>query len=274
MKLYFYCNRHDRRSFFTKAFIKGAERHEYDVEVRSILDPIPLEGDLVVVLGVRRNGSLERLKRARINYIYIDLAFNGDHHYRRASVNGFFPTHSLATLRQPDDRRLKFEWDILPWRESRPDQHVLIVTQSPYYHVAEGLPMPDDYARILKELLEHYTQRPIRWRAKPGSVATWFDQDDDFLPGRSLTADLVNCHALVTHGSGACIDGILTGVPCVITGEAVAKPISSVCWEDIENPRMADCGTRLQWLNNLAYCQWSIDEFGSGKALDFLKGLL
>jgi hypothetical protein len=274
MDILIYCNRHDRKQPFVLALQSWATREGHVAEVRSILDPIPVEGDLVILMGARRKGSLERLARGGVNFLYIDLALNGNPEYRRLSFNNFLPTPYFNFWRKSSDRREKFGWGIQPWRNNGRRKHVLIITQSPYYHVCENLPQPDDYARQIKQCLRGYTTRPVRYRAKAGSADNWFDQDDGYMPGSTLTQDLENCHCVITHGSGSCIEAIRRGIPCIVLGDAVAKPISSISLTDIERLRFVYEEQRLQWLNNLAYCQWSADEFKSGKAIASIQQYL
>jgi len=66
----------------------------------------------------------------------------------------------------------------------------------------------------------------------------------------------------------------IPGVPTIVLGEAVSAPLSSSSLGDIEAPRLAKFSQRLQWAADLAYCQWTIDEFRSGEAWPHLRKLL
>jgi hypothetical protein len=90
---------------------------------------------------------------------------------------------------------------------------------------------------------------------------------------RSLVDELVGAHALVVVSGGSSIAALLAGVPAVVLGDAPTKGISSILIDEIERPRLATCDEVEALLNDLAYCQWCIDEFTSGEAWDFLRPL-
>jgi hypothetical protein len=76
---------------------------------------------------------------------------------------------------------------------------------------------------------------------------------------------------MVTHGSNACFEAVCEGVPCIVLGNGVAKPISSTQLEDVDNPRLASDSEREAWLNGLSYWQWSRDEMESGECWDYVR---
>ena len=79
---------------------------------------------------------------------------------------------------------------------------------------------------------------------------------------------------MVTFGSNACFDAVLQGIPSVVIGNGVAKPISSVSIGAIESPYLAKDGERAQWLHRLAYCQWSMAEMASGEAWPHIRRMI
>ncbi len=74
--------------------------------------------------------------------------------------------------------------------------------------------------------------------------------------------DLKDVWCVVTHVSACAVDAILSGVPAIVTGPSIARPISGKI-EDIEKPPTPD---RERWLNNLAYSQFSVQDIKSGLA--------
>ncbi len=131
---------------------------------------------------------------------------------------------------------------------------------------------PTAYARGIVRELRQSTERPLVYRPKPSwsdavpIIKTTYSGPEEHI-GRALTGAWVT----VTHGSNACFESVLAGIPCIILGDAVAKPISSTSLGDIENPRLASDAERLAWANNLAYFQWTAAEFLSGQAWEFIR---
>ena len=129
--------------------------------------------------------------------------------------------------------------------------------------------------------IRRFTDKPIRIRTHPGiSDRGWENYSDLFRNiafgeygdirwsnGREKPweDDIVNACCVVTYSSGLSIDAILAGVPVIATDPGnFAYNISSNFADDINDPKQEDSEIVMQWLYNLAYCQWSEDEMFSG----------
>jgi hypothetical protein len=73
---------------------------------------------------------------------------------------------------------------------------------------------------------------------------------------------IANAHAVVTHNSTASVDSCIRGIPTFCTSDL------ALCWDvcnkdlnDIETPKTPD---RTQWVNDLGYKLWSIEEIKNG----------
>jgi hypothetical protein len=99
------------------------------------------------------------------------------------------------------------------------------------------------------------TDRPIIYRPKPSFKDAQPIEGTEFSTGDETINDaLWGAHALVTHGSNACFEAALLGVPSIVLGDAVAAPISSRSLDDDREPLR---GKREQWFANLAYHQFT-----------------
>jgi hypothetical protein len=73
---------------------------------------------------------------------------------------------------------------------------------------------------------------------------------------------ITNCHAVVTHNSTASVDSCVRGIPTFVTSDlALCYPVANTNLNDIESPKYPD---RTQWLNDLGYKMWSIQEIKDG----------
>jgi hypothetical protein len=119
--------------------------------------------------------------------------------------------------------------------------------------------------------IEGRTKRPIIYRPKRSwkdavpITGSKMDKDSD------LNEQLARAHCLVTHGSNACFEAMLAGVPSIILGDAVAKPISSTSVMEIEKPRLATDKERESVLAFLAYQQWTLLELMEGGAWPHIR---
>lgn len=206
------------------------------------------------------------------------------HLYRRIGIDGLLRDEGeFCNQQKPDDR-----WKILmqhanlnihPWRDN--GEKIVIALQRPIDASLKGSEKlrPDNYATWLLSVitdLQKNFQSPIYVRPHPGSTGNnieekWLLSVKDKLPDnviwdtRPLTFEqsLEDCKFCVTYNSGAGVDSALLGVPVIASDEG------SFAWEvashypenNIEKISMPD---RQQWLNNLAYVEWSIDEIEQG----------
>ncbi len=170
--------------------------------------------------------------------------------------------------------------EVKPWRRS--GSHILIILQKLYDASLRGV----EKERPLKHLkwLENVVQeiksnsdREIIIRPHPLSLndpreMSWLmDSKIPVQPrcGKSIVDDLKNCWACVTFTSGSAIDAIIEGIPTVTYDSgSMAYPICDKDCKDIENISMPD---RDQWLHNLAYTQWHMNEMDSGAPWLHLK---
>lgn len=165
----------------------------------------------------------------------------------------------------PDEKRLvdvltltgqKFVKDWRPWTK---EGHILMCPAIVDYERLHFFSARRWRTGVTKQIRKQ-TDRKIRVRYKPGHKRA---------SGRSLAADLKDCHALITHDSNVAVEAIMTGVPVFITGTSPAQVLGNVDVETICDPRTdAD---RWEWLSILAANQWTLDEIRDGMANETLS---
>ena len=91
----------------------------------------------------------------------------------------------------------------------------------------------------------------------------WQETDlekDGFIP---IQQQLDNAWCTVTYTSGSGIDAVLHGVPNIACDSgSMVYDVSSKEISEVEHPYT---GSKTEWSNKIAHCQWSIDEFESGE---------
>lgn len=257
------------------AFADGLRAHGDECEVRRVREKSePADCDVVVLFGVKRQALFRKHLQAGTPVLYIDKGFsrqrvNGQYYYRVA-VNAHDPLDILTEGTFSPERRRRFDWHFPGWRKS--GEHIVIAGSSAKYHAFFKLAEPHAWATRLVGKLKRLTDREIVYRPKP----TWHEAKpiggSTFRHGGSIWRDLRGAHCLITYGSAACLEAVLSGVPSIITGPAIARPISSVTIAgDIEHPKKAEPADVEQWLNNLGHCQWSLPEMKSGEMWEMLR---
>lgn len=228
--------------------------------------------DVAVMVGVKSRELYQANRRAGVHVIMMDKGYlrhrlGGLWEYWRVSVDAHHPTSRLSQIGSNSGRLATLDIKLKPWRPNDSVGYIIFAGSSEKYHRFYGLSEPTRYAKKVVRQIRWFSDREIIYRPKP----SWRDavpiDGTRFSPGKeSLYNLLTGAWAMVTHGSNACFEAVTSGVPCIVLGEAVAKPISSTLISEIESPRLASDDERTNWLAALANSQWTMNEMQSGEA--------
>lgn len=280
MRITFFASSKPREQMLASAFLDGARVHGDEVLIKDLTGEAQVaETEVAVMVGVKSRELFHANWAAGVHTVYLDKGYirgRGESpavgwEYWRVAVDGHHPTRHLARMRCPSDRWDRFGIPVAPWR--RRGEQIVFAGSSAKYHEFYGLVEPTQYAKKMRNWIrERDNDRLIVYRPKP----SWRDARpvpgmEYSGPGHTLAQCLDGAHALVTHGSNACFEAVVAGVPCIVVGEAVAKPISSTTMDELESPRLASDDERGQWLSNLAYLQWTLREIASGEMWSNLR---
>lgn len=273
MKVAFIASEKPREQTLAAAFLAGVRRAG-DEGVKAAKGVV--DADVAVMVGVKSRDTFHANLEAGRHVVMLDKGYSRHRlagarvwEYWRCAVDAHHPTKSVMDRR--DTARVNaMGWDLAQWR--RRGKQIVIAGSSAKYHSFYDLPEPTEWARGVVAELRKYTDRPIVYRPKP----SWKEAVE--IPGtiwsgsdENAVAAIQGAWATVTHGSNFCFESITSGIPCIILGDAVARPISSTRLSEIETPELASIVKRRRWLCGLSYCQWTLPEFASGAAWAEIK---
>lgn len=201
--------------------------------------------------------------------------------HHRIGVNGFLNNHGKFYLsNNPGDRRedLGIRWK--GWNHNK-DGHILLMLQLPGDASLRGINIYDWTKQTISRIRK-YSNKKIVIRTHPAHNLKDTDEfykfayellvknlNIEFSLGNEklINEDLEKAYCTVAYTSGSSIDSIIAGIP-VLTADPgnFAFEISSNYLEDIENLKLAPADIVEQWINNLTYSQWSVDEIKRGDA--------
>jgi len=273
MRLAFYRSAKEGCRLIAGIFRTGMLVHGDTLDEHAIGGDFNNPADAIAVLAVKRREIFDYAQANEIPLLYFDKGYTRTRDWKRIAFNGCEPGTSLGLYGFKHDRRRLFNWEPKPWRTE--GNHIVIASSSPKEHKWRNLPPPEEHAAQLVEELRLYTDRPILYRCKPnlnekGTVPGTIQSED----GRTIQEDLKGAHALITVGSSVALWAALEGVPSIILGDAVSVGFSSSSLSNIEHPRLGTEEEVIAVLNDLAYHQWSMEEFESGKAWSYIKRML
>ena len=222
-----------------------------------------------------------------------NVSTSSEHHFR---VSLYTPMNDGDFLsdNSPSDR-----WDMLvkkfnvkyePWRKSNKEDPIIFVLQPKDNWSMNELDPIDWFNRVYNKL-RPMTDRKFIARPHPNNVSNILERKNE-LPDdveiqytqKHFVGDekkfyrfhfqeaIAKAHAVVTHNSTASVDSCIRGIPTFCTSDL------ALCWDvcnkdlaDIETPKTTD---RTQWVNDLGYKLWSIDEIKNGTVYKRFKSKL
>lgn len=208
--------------------------------------------------GWKYNHVLKRYPK----YVYFDLGYWDRERYYRWSMNGWSPTLKRG---MPPDRFRSFGLDIKPWRTGCDE---IIVAGSTLKAAQEhGLRYQEWETKAIQRL--QGLGKRVVYRPKPN------DKFATPIPGaafdqRPISEALASAHGWVTHHSNSAVDALLAGVP--VHCETGAASHFSVPMETMGDPELLP--DREQFLYDVAWLQWTLEEMRSGEAWRHIRSML
>jgi hypothetical protein len=200
--------------------------------------------------------------------VYLDLAYwHRDTHYKVA-VGARHPTVYFQRRRHPADRRQFFGVVPKAYKQQPKDAPILFagLSQKAAWAENEG-PWGQYEARAIASI-RRYTTRPIIYRTKVRGTAKPIPGTIHSDLTKLLQPLLEKAHCVVTRHSNVAVDGLVEGIPC-FAWHGVGSVMGLQDVSKIETPYYPE--DREQWLNDVAYCQWSMDEMKDGSCWHHLK---
>ncbi len=283
MKVCFFHSDKPRERLLADALRDGIEAGGKDaIELRPLTGEAQVaEGcDVAIMVGVKSKAIYKANWAAGIHVVMVDKGYTRHAapgpvklwEYWRVSIDAHHPTEYLMKTTRPFDRLQKLGLTITPQADrSLGGNFILIAGSSAKYHEFYGLREPTTWSRKLVTSIRAKTERPIVYRPKPSWREAVPIEGTEWSTAPTMEDALRGCRVMVTHGSNACFEAMLAGVPTICLGPAVARDICSQTLDDIENAPLPDLKTRAQWAANLAYCQWTMAEFASGEAWKHMR---
>ena len=155
-------------------------------------------------------------------------------------------------------------------------EYILFAGSSAKYHLYMGIEEPTTYTKNIVKEIRKFTDRPIIYRPKPSWNAkqevegTIFLGDSKIKYHELLKKDL---HCVITHTSNAALEANFYGIPTIVLGEAIAKPVSSKKLDEINNIYRPTLEEKHSLGRSLSYFQYRIEEVEDGVMFDNLKGI-
>jgi hypothetical protein len=286
-----------RETNLAEALQSGAHAKGDEVEIRiaqSAYEADVVDCDLVCMAGVKSRFWFKAYAEAGIPWLYFDKGYIRERasdqwlKFWRMSVNSHHPIEFLAKARKGSKRAEAMGFRFAPWRSNRGAAVVLDGGSEKNFKfngiVPESATIEDVDAHckaLVKKIEEIAPGHPVIYRPKPSSRGREGIEGTEFayktragVAAKDYAHDLNRAHCVVTYNGAISYDANRMGIPSIVLGSAPARPISSTLLSEIWMPRLASTAERQQWINNLAWCQFTPVEVAMGVAWEIAREML
>ena len=285
MNITLYLSVKERERSLREALIKGFERH--GDKVRSMLrkefgtDTAASTDDMAIFVGVKSLRIWKQCMASGRQVMIIDKGYFGRADYSRMSINGFQPPY-LDKMGYDSTRLNRLSVVLKP--KSIGGNTVIYAGSSAKYCDFHELGDVTAYAhKVCADLMPHLGDRlRLIYRPKP---SWWANEDTDVAktvpegarlspPTENFAPLLRSAHCVVTHGSNAAIEALAAGVPVLLTSGPGISAVHELCEHSVHNlqrPFWPSEAERQKKMNNLAWCQFNVNEIANGFAWEHLK---
>lgn len=285
----FYVSAKPRTHALARALAEGAKRHGDTVSLVSQENAAVIDNvDGGAVLGIARTQKrlFHDYLQAGKHFLLFDKGYIDRDHYLRVSVDAWQPLAYLQRFVRPSDRLdvllEKKQIALRPRRESLASDEILIAGTCQSHNNFHNIGNVSKYYQAVANKIASYTNRPIAYRPNP----SWYSKHNSEFrllkntrlssPATNFLDELNRTHLLVTHGSSAAFTALARGIPIMVLGNGIGRPmaLSEGDWDQVNKPYFPSDEERHQFLCDVAYCQWTHEEYRSGVAWEVLRSTL
>lgn len=199
--------------------------------------------------------------------VILDIGFLKNDRWVKNSIEGYTSVSLGCTKgygkylaeNSPPDRFEKLKLEIKPWKKD--GKHILILGQMAGGVSTRHFSIVGWYAIVYNELRKQ-TSLPIVLRPHPNQKIL---PDIPGLiiaePNQNIKHDLNDALCVVTKTSNSGVEALLHGIPIICDDDLCMSYSMSSHTLNLQNLVYPD---RQQFFNNLAYCQWNIEEIREG----------
>lgn len=259
---------HDR---VLQAFYDGCPRIDKALVTLNEYEP----SDVAVIFGVRkkhvpkswpRGQVFLRQREKNLTCVVLETGYvnrgGGNNHHYAAGFNGLNGRADFRNKDMPEDRaallREANHLRVQCWSEK--GEHVVLCGQVPWdasVNHTDHLQWLHTTARQIKD----HTKRPVVFRPHPLGPRIEIPGTAQSV-GRTFADDLEGAHAVVTFNSNSGVEALIAGIP--VFADDAGSMVYAMAARDLAQLEDMPTPDRRQWLNNLAYTQWTPAEMAEG----------
>jgi hypothetical protein len=252
-------------SAHVRMFAEGLARHSIRAEIRS--PQLYRRSDLAVFWAHKQQHIIQQQRDAGLDYLVMERGYFGDRFAMTSlGFNGLNGHAEFHNQNSPGDRWQRYGVPVSAWKQEGDGEVIVVMGQVPTDASLKNCPNYRAWIHDAARKAEAVYGRRVYFRPHPHPSASTFRPNLPLIGGTLESALERACAALVWNSNSG-VDTVLAGVP-LICGDrgSMAWPMAT---QVIGDPLIRP--DRYQWLNDLAYTQWSDSEIMMGDAWNHLR---
>lgn len=235
--------------------------------------------DVAVIWSVLWEGRMkanrliwEKYKRHNRPVLVLEVGALDRGNLWKVSIDGINGKGYFGPKNNDDSRRKKLGLKIKPWKQGN---NIILCGQHPSSQQWERMPPMHLWLSETIRIIRKHTDRKIIVRPHPrakylpvGNFKNVEIKPPCHMIGTYDSFDfeqtLEDAWAVINWNSNPATIAALNGVPIFVGPDSIALSVGNTELENIENPVMPD---REQWVNDLAYTEWSVEEIAKGEPI-------
>lgn len=246
-------------------------RHPYNAIACAMRDGIALSGDKVHMVpwlqfkdaqvGVMYGWKHRMVLKRHSRFVYADMGYWNRNVYWRFAANGWSPVSSMRRG-MPSDRLERLGVQIMP---SHGGDYVLVLGTSAKSCADHGMKYMEWERKVCAALVKDGAN--VLYRPKPKDKLARPIEGTEMVQSVPFSELLTGAKMVVAHHSNGCVEAVAAG--CAVHCQYGAASLVSVplaAWRD--PPEITG---RKEFLSDVAYTQWTIEEMKSGAAWQHMR---
>lgn len=258
-----------------EAFANGVAHLGHDVVYNN------MDADVAVIWSVLWHGRMSANKNVwdtftkqnkKVIVLEVGALFRGT--TWKVGINGINKDATFPNGNNNSDRATQFKLYLKPWNTT--GNKIIICTQHDKSEQWSGMPATNQWVSNMVNDIRAVTDKEIIIRPHPRckiNIPGIAVQQPKHIPGTYDDFDLEfdDVYAVVNWSSNPATQAVMAGIPVYTGPSSLAWDVSIKDLENINDPKLPD---RTQWLNNLAYTEWSVPEISQGIPIKHLTSEL
>ena len=259
-----------------EAFRAGVEQNG-DKTFTAPLEAGWVDCDIAVTFGIykaqwergKQVGTLmSAMEEKQVPHIVLERGFIQREDYFMAGIGGLNHRAEFH-YEDADNQRLKLlNTQMADWKQT--GERIIVCGQVPWDSSVQHISFETFIDGTIRQLSE-YTDKEIVFRPHPqhpeaiavGHLPCTLSENN------TLAEDLQDAFAVVTFNSNAAVEAVIAGVPVFAFDEgSMAWPIANSDLRKINDPDMPE---RQNWLEQVSYAQWNLEEMSAGLPWERLR---